>query len=407
MGVVAATVPLDPAAAQSAATVALKAATQVPLGTAAAQSAATVALAAATQVPLGSAPAQSAATLALKATTAVPLATAAAQSAATITLKAKTAVPLATAAAQSAATLTVVSTPAIPLATAAAQSAATLALTAQTQVVLATAAAQSAATAALVTAPTQVPLGTAAAQSVASALVVVPVELPLGASAAQSAATATVGYPGAYIPLDTAAAQSATGWFHLDAYGPYADATKTNSATYYWRFEDTDVARDHGALGDAGIRVGDGTYVNSPSLVAGALAQAATETGVQFVSASSQRVTATAEWTRVEPRRVHDRVLRQDDHLGTPVHPRGGQHGRRADRLAIRTNTDSADAALSRGDALPAHRQTGATMRCHITTNIYDGNWHHVVAVVGATGWEIYVDGNGVTEVSLRHAGHL
>ena len=315
-GVQAATVPLDPAAAQSAATVALKAATQVPLGTAAAQSAATITLAAATQVPLGTSPAQSAATLALRAPTGAPLAQADALSAATLALK-------------------------------------------------------------------------------------VPTQVVLGSADALSAATAAVYYPGATIPLGTCAAVSdASGFFHLDAYDPYADATKSNGASFYWRFEETDVARDHGVLGDVGTRTFDGTYVNSPTLGVGALARAATEKGITFASASSQRVTATASGFGSSLDTATIEFFVKTTTSGRGVLLGAANTAGAPTSLLIRANTDAAGNALAGATRFYLSDNANAEVRCHITTAIYDGNWHHVIGVVGASGWEIYVDGAGVTESS-------
>ena len=98
-------------------------------------------------------------------------------------------------------------------------------------------------------------------------------------------------YPGAVVPLGTAAAVSdSSGWFHLDAYDPYADATKSSGALFYWRFEEQDVVRDHGIRGDGNFgytRAHDGTYVNTPTCVTGPLSRS-DETAVTFASASSE-----------------------------------------------------------------------------------------------------------------------
>lgn len=288
----------------------------------------------------------------------------------------------------------------VPLGSSAAQSAATLALTAPTQIPLGSSPATSSATLAL-TAPTQIPLGTAAAGAGATLALTAATTIPLGTCAAVCSATISIIAP-RQVPLDACAAQSGVGaYFHLDAYGPYADEVKADSALFYWRLDETSgtTAREHGAYGDTGTRTFDGTYVNTPTLGAtGPLAAEADKTGATFTASSSERVNATTLSGFFSAAGTSSWEFWFKSTSTSQQAILGAANSGDSSSVLVETNSKADGTALTGGTRFSMTNAAGTANRCHVTSLKYDGTWNHVVAVTDATaGWIIYVNGQSVT----------
>lgn len=174
----------------------------------------------------------------------------------------------------------------------------------------------------------------------------------------------------------------------------YQDVILADSPVAYWRLGESAGTSAADASGNGHT----GTYENTPTLaVAGALRGNA-DTAVTFASASSEDVltttlgtlgsgllTSTAEfWINTTTTSTLQAVF-------------GTVNTGTSTIYAVYLNTNNAEAG-SVGKTCFHIRGTGGAARWEISTNIYDGAWHHVAwAVSSGTVSQVYVDGRAVT----------
>jgi hypothetical protein len=184
----------------------------------------------------------------------------------------------------------------------------------------------------------------------------------------------------------------------------YASTVLADSPIAYWR-----LGEPSGTTATSQTGVHNGTYVNTPTLaVAGAIGQGDADTAVTFAAASSQRVLATTLGTLGAGlgSSSWEFWIKTTTALQQAVF--GVLNTGTATLVQCLLNTDNLS-ALSVGKTHFSIRDEsgGEGVNLHITNNIYDGQWHHVVFVVTDPSRNLmvaYVDGQ-IAPVSLSPAG--
>lgn len=187
----------------------------------------------------------------------------------------------------------------------------------------------------------------------------------------------------------------------------YRDEVIADAPLAYWRLGEasgTTAADEQGAH--------NGTYVNTPTLgVSGAVPG---DTAVSFARASSERMLATTLGTLganlltsswefwIKTTDTATAAAFGTFNTGTSM------------AVQVLLNRSSADALLAGSTMFYIRGSDGKQTRGAISTNIYDGQWHHVVMVVAsATTFDVYVDGvaqsitynNNTTPVTFANFG--
>lgn len=171
----------------------------------------------------------------------------------------------------------------------------------------------------------------------------------------------------------------------------YRDEVLADSPTAYYRLGE---AAGTTAADEVGAHAG--TYVNTPTL--GAAGAVAGNTAVTFAAGSSQRVLTTTLGTLG----ANLLTASAEFWVKTTTTALGAAFG------VLNTGTTvawqcflnaNATGALSVGSTqFYVRDNTGLQVQGTISTNLYDGAWHHVVMVVtSATTFAVYVDGVAVT----------
>lgn len=172
----------------------------------------------------------------------------------------------------------------------------------------------------------------------------------------------------------------------------YASTVLADSPVAYYRLGELSGATT--AEDETGTH--DGTYVNAPTLeVAGAVDDgntACTFNGTDervltttLGTLGSNLLTSSWEWW-VKTTTTANRTMWGTLNTGSTL------------IIRVAANTDTTTETASTGDTFVQVRgQNGSSLRGEITTNIYDGNWHHCVVVIESgtspSSFSFYVDG--------------
>lgn len=174
---------------------------------------------------------------------------------------------------------------------------------------------------------------------------------------------------------------------------PYATEVMADSPTAYWR-----LGESNGTTATDQVGAFNGTYVNSPNL--GLPGGVPLDTAVGFVKASSHYMSATtlgSTGTNIATT-SWEFWIKTTEASQVTVHGTFNLSATVATQCQLNTDNSGAVAA---GKTYFYNRDTlGNQLQAHITTNIYDGFWHHVVWMMASTTtYTIYVDGASVTPV--------
>ena len=173
----------------------------------------------------------------------------------------------------------------------------------------------------------------------------------------------------------------------------YAAMVVTHAALYYWRLDDAGAtAVDQGLIGALGGTPAHGTLVNTPTLgVSGAVTAEPPNLAMSFASASSEYIDTTNLGTWGSSRATSSVGFWIKTTTAAQQFVMGVTNAGTAADFQVETNSNASGGAAA-GKTAFIYNGNAAD----ISANIYDGNWHQVVAVQAAAVWTVYVDGVSV-----------